>query len=100
VDTKRSVVVAVSGRRRRWSPEEKRRLVEETLVPGASVAAPLARWRSALSHMEKTHLFDMIDTPGPYSTVEELKASLEAIKARPPSPAEGRGDQDGGAVSA
>jgi transposase len=38
VDTKRSVVVVGGGRRRRWPLEEKRRLVDETLVPGASVA--------------------------------------------------------------
>ena len=33
------------GRRRRWSAEEKARIVEETLVPGARVSEVARRWQ-------------------------------------------------------
>ena len=33
------------GRRRRWSPEEKARIVSETLLPGARVADVARRWQ-------------------------------------------------------
>jgi len=33
------------GRRRRWSAEEKSRIVEETLAPGARVSAVARRWQ-------------------------------------------------------
>ena len=38
MDTKRSVVVVGRSSRQRWSVDLKRRIVEETLAPGASVA--------------------------------------------------------------
>jgi transposase len=33
------------GRRRRWSAEEKSRIVEETLAPGARVSEVARRWQ-------------------------------------------------------
>lgn len=33
------------GRRRRWSVEEKARIIEETLLPGARVSAVARRWQ-------------------------------------------------------
>ena len=39
MDTRRSVIEFEESGRRRWGHEEKRRIVAETLVAGASVAA-------------------------------------------------------------
>lgn len=39
------------GRRRRWSAEEKSRIVEETLAPGARVSAVARRWQVCLQQV-------------------------------------------------
>jgi transposase len=42
---RRVEVLTGPGRRRRWSAEEKARIVEETLVPGARVSEVARRWQ-------------------------------------------------------
>ncbi len=42
---RRVEVLTGPGRRRRWSVEEKARIVAETLVPGARVSAVARRWQ-------------------------------------------------------
>jgi transposase len=42
---RRIEVLTGPGRRRRWSAEEKARVVAETLVPGASVSEVARRWQ-------------------------------------------------------
>src|SRR5580693_3787985 len=42
---RRVEVLMGPGRRRRWSAEEKARIVDETLVPGARVSEVARRWQ-------------------------------------------------------
>src|SRR5271165_5629499 len=42
---RRIEILTGPGRRRRWSAEEKARIVEETLVPGARVSEVARRWQ-------------------------------------------------------
>ena len=42
---RRVEVLVGPGRRRRWSAEEKARVVEESLVPGARVSEGARRWQ-------------------------------------------------------
>ena len=42
---RRVEILTGPGRRRRWSAEEKARIVEETLVPGARVSEVARRWQ-------------------------------------------------------
>src|ERR1700746_2971188 len=42
---RRVEVLTGPGRRRRWSAEEKARIVEESLVPGARVSEVARRWQ-------------------------------------------------------
>ena len=42
---RRVEVLTGPGRRRRWSADEKARIVAETLVPGAGVSAVARRWQ-------------------------------------------------------
>src|SRR3954467_719969 len=42
---RRVEILTGPGRRRRWSAEEKARIVEETLVPGARVSEGARRWQ-------------------------------------------------------
>src|SRR5579864_7618961 len=42
---RRIEILTGPGRRRRWSAEEKARVVEETLVPGARVSEVARRWQ-------------------------------------------------------
>jgi transposase len=42
---RRVEILTGPGRRRRWSAEEKPRIVEETLVPGARVSEVARRWQ-------------------------------------------------------
>jgi transposase len=42
---RRLEILTGPGRRRRWSAEEKARIVEETLVPGARVSEVARRWQ-------------------------------------------------------
>src|SRR3977135_2384296 len=42
---RRVEVLVGPGRRRRWSAEEKARIVEESLVPGARVSEGARRWQ-------------------------------------------------------
>src|ERR1700693_6036521 len=42
---RRVEVLTGPGRRRRWSAEEKARIVEETLAPGARVSEVARRWQ-------------------------------------------------------
>lgn len=42
---RRVEILTGPGRRRRWSAEEKARIVEETLVPGARVSDVARRWQ-------------------------------------------------------
>jgi transposase len=42
---RRVEVLVGRGRRRRWSAEEKARIVEESLVPGARVSEVARRWQ-------------------------------------------------------
>jgi transposase len=45
VEFRRVEVLTGPARRRRWSAEEKARIVEETLVPGARVSEVARRWQ-------------------------------------------------------
>src|ERR1700712_1234578 len=45
VEFRRGEVLTGPVRRRRWSAEEKARIVEETLVPGARVSEVARRWQ-------------------------------------------------------
>ena len=45
VNIRRVEVLTGPGRRRRWSAEEKARIVAETLVPGARVSEVARRWQ-------------------------------------------------------
>jgi transposase len=42
---RRVEILTGPGRRRRWSPDEKARIVAETLVPGARVSEVARRWQ-------------------------------------------------------
>src|ERR1700760_2329965 len=44
-DYRRVEILTGPGRRRRWSAEEKARIVEETLAPGARVSEVARRWQ-------------------------------------------------------
>jgi transposase len=48
---RRVEVLVGPGRRCRWSAEEKARIVEESLVPGARVAEVARRWQICSQHV-------------------------------------------------
>ena len=78
-------------RRRRWSPDEKMRLVEETLVPGAKVsevarrngvsASLLFTWRRQSRAMEAPALprFAAVQIAGPVPVAEPARPPSEEL---------------------
>jgi transposase len=63
------------GRRRRWSAEEKSRIVEETLAPGARVSEVARRWQLCPQQVFGWRRAARQDLPAPSSTA-----------VRPPAP--------------
>lgn len=70
---RRIEVLTGPGRRRRWSAEEKERIVAETLEPGARVSAVARRWQvcpqQVFGWRREARVGVVADTAGQSSTV-------------------------------
>ena len=94
VQVRRLEVLTGVGGRRRWSPDDKARMVEETLAPGATVSEVARRhdirpqqlfgWRREMR---------IVEPEPPMSFVPALVEAPERVERAKPTPARpGRGD--------
>jgi transposase len=91
---RRVEILTGPGRRRRWSAEEKARIIAETLVPGARVSEVARRWqlssqqvfgwrraaRLAMTTVEgpvRTSFVPIVTEAGPVTTVPQAASVIE-----------------------
>jgi transposase len=93
---RRVEVLTGPGRRRRWSVEEKARIVEESLVPGARVSEVARRWQVCSQQVfgwrraARSNISTVVSTtaaPGFVSIVSEPLPSTPVSRSAPAAPA-------------
>jgi transposase len=97
---RRVEVLTGPSRRRRWSAEEKARIVEETLAPGARVSEVARRWqvcsqqvfgwrRAACKTVTTVATTTTARTPAPdfVPIMTDVPQAVSAQRVMPPSPA-------------